>query len=278
MRRRLILGLLTAPAWGWCAAGDDEIWRDYLDWFRRRNADLTDPLTAYREQLMRSGRSAAETGEILNTVARFMRDRRDEWQPAFFDHTYRAETARFNTSPNALLVEAVRGLKPGRALDIHMGQGRNAVYLARQGWHVTGFDFSTEGIAAARRGAKAAGVALTAIVARHEEFDFGIEQWDLIVMSYTWVPLESKWIDTISRSLKPGGLLVFEHLMEESGSENAAAWLPAANQLPRAFARLRILRYEDTRARADWSWRPERIARLVAERDLEIEQERGRER
>jgi len=66
--------------------------------------------------------------------------------------------------------------------------------------------------------------------------------------------------------------------MDESGGDNAPSWLPRANELPRLFARLRILRYEDVRARADWSWRPERIAKLVAERDPVIEQAQPRER
>jgi hypothetical protein len=69
-----------------------------------------------------------------------------------------------------------------------------------------------------------------------------------------------------SQLLKPGGILVFEHLMNESGSERAAAWLPKPNGLFEVFGCLRILRYEDTRAQADWSWRPERIARLVAQK------------
>ena len=215
--------------------------------------------------------------ERIGIVERLMVERRDQWQAAFFDKTYRNGTPRFNTQPNELLVEIARSLKPGLALDIHMGQGRNAVYLASQGWHVTGFDFSKEGITAARNDARRAGVPLTAIVARHEDFEFGIERWDLIVMSYTWIPLEAHWIERITRSLKPGGVIVFEHLMEQSGSENAAGWLPRPNELLQIFRGLRILRYEDVSARADWSWRPERIARLVAENSLAPQDAKQRE-
>jgi hypothetical protein len=83
-------------------------------------------------------------------------------------------------------------------------------------------------------------------------------------MSYTWVPLRPPYVQRIIDALKPGGVLVFEGLMDESGSERSAAWLPKPNQLLEAFGALRILRYEDSRAQADWSWRPERIARLLA--------------
>ncbi len=51
----------------------------------------------------------------------------------------------------------VEGRNPGRALDIGMGQGRNAVYLATQGWDVTGFDPSSEGVRIARSNAEKAG-------------------------------------------------------------------------------------------------------------------------
>ncbi len=53
----------------------------------------------------------------------------------------------FSTNANALLVSAVTGRKPGRALDVGMGQGRNAVFLAVEGWNVTGFDISDVGLA-----------------------------------------------------------------------------------------------------------------------------------
>ena len=46
----------------------------------------------------------------------------------------------FNTSPNAFLAEMIKGVKPGRSLDVGMGQGRNTIYLAQQGWDSVGFD------------------------------------------------------------------------------------------------------------------------------------------
>src|SRR5690606_18820064 len=137
--------------------------------------------------------------------------------------------------------------------DIHMGQGRNALFLAAKGWDVTGFDYSEEGVRAARKAAAKAGLKLNALAARHEDFDFGRQQWDLVLMLYTWVPLGSAYPARIVDSLRTGGVLVFEHLMEETGSERAAPWLPRPGELPRIFSRLRVVRYEDTRRAADWS-------------------------
>jgi SAM-dependent methyltransferase len=68
-------------------------------------------------------------------------------------------------SPRQLreLVEGLPG-QPGRALDIGCGTGRDAVYLAQQGWSVTGVDAVPQAIDAARRRAQAAGVAVSWIL------------------------------------------------------------------------------------------------------------------
>jgi SAM-dependent methyltransferase len=245
------------------AVDQETIWREYVAWYRRQPTSVSSPLAAYLDHLRQSGLETAAIEERTVVLRRLAAERREELQPLFFDRTYKS-APRFNAAPNALLVETVRDLKPGRALDIDMGQGRNAVFLASKGWQVTGFDFSAEGVEAARQAAKKAGVPLTALVERHEDFDFGRAQWDLVLMSYAWVPLRAPYVGRILESLRPGGLLVFEHMMEESGSDRAANWLPRPNQLLEVFGSLRILRYEDLRAPADWSWRPERIARLVA--------------
>jgi SAM-dependent methyltransferase len=255
---------MAAVGLAWCGTDEEKIWNEYVEWYRRQPISVSDPRSSYLDHLRRTGLGDADVQERSKVIERLVRERRDELYPIFFDRTYSSAAPRFNAEPNALLAETVRNLKPGRALDVHMGQGRNAIFLASKGWDVTGFDFSAEGIRVARDAAKKAGVAVTALVQRHEDFEFGRAQWDLVVMTYTWVPLRGQYIARIIESLKPGGLIVFEHFMDESGSENAAPWLPRPNDLFQVFGSLRILRYEDVRAGADWSWRPERIARLVA--------------
>jgi len=249
------------------AVSDPErIWQDYLEWYRTQPISLTDTRSAYREHLRERRLSDAEITEITEVIENLSKQRQNQLHRLFFDRTY-AGRPRFNSQPNRLLVETVAGLPPGRALDIHMGQGRNALYLASLGWQVTGFDYSEEGVRAAREAAARQGLKLEAVVARHEDFDFGRARWDLVVLSYAWVPLGEPYISRIKESLKTGGVLVFEGLLDESGSEAAAPWLPRPNQLLHLFLNdFRILRYEDVRAEADWSWRPERIARLVAEK------------
>jgi SAM-dependent methyltransferase len=264
--RRSFFGYLAPLSFGWCAADEEKIWGEYLEWYRRQPITASDVRKYYLEHLKRSGLSDEEIEVRSKIIERRSAENREELLPAFFDRTYGSAEPRFNTGPNALLVDVIRDLRPGRALDVHMGQGRNAIFLASKGWEVTGFDYSPVGIEAARKNAEKAGVSISAVVRRHEEFDFGRTQWDLIVMSYTWIPLNSPHIDRILTSLRPRGLLVFEHLMDESAGERKAPWLPRPNELLQVFGRLRILRYEDFLAKADWSWRTEKIARLVAEK------------
>ena len=102
------------------------------------------------------------------------------WDAAYRDPA----SAGFNVEPNAFLVDVVRDMTPGAALDVGMGQGRNALYLATRGWAVTGFDPSEVGVRQAREAAAKKGLTLTALVQRSQEFDWGTDRWDLIVLTY----------------------------------------------------------------------------------------------
>ena len=91
-----------------------------------------------------------------------------------------------------------------------MGQGRNAVFLAMQGWDVTGFDPSDEGVRLAQANAAKAGVMIHALVSTDDQFDFGVAQWDLIAMTYVRSPT-ARDADRIRRALAPGGIFVYEN-------------------------------------------------------------------
>jgi SAM-dependent methyltransferase len=71
---------------------------------------------------------------------------RQQW-----DERYMTDELIWRAEPNRFLVEEVARMKPGRALDLACGEGRNALWLAERGWQVTGVDFSPVGLAKARR-------------------------------------------------------------------------------------------------------------------------------
>ncbi len=181
-----------------------------------------------------------------------------------YNSLYRGQDDVFSRKPNALLVEAVRQRKPGKALDVGMGQGRNAIFLAQQGWDVTGFDAADEGVRQARAEADRLGLKIRAEVNTFERFEFGEDRWDLIVLTYEPTKAIAPYV---ARALKPGGIVV----VEDRHLDTKRVWPAGAfadNELVTLFAGLRVLRYEDVWARPDWSAkkRDERLVRLIAEK------------
>ena len=176
-----------------------------------------------------------------------------------------AEKPRFNTNPNAFLVEMAKGRKPGTALDVGMGQGRNAIWLAQQGWDVTGFDPAEKAVELARQTAQKLGENLKTEIKGMEDFDFGDRRWDLILLSYVG-GRELK--DTVQRALKPGGIVVVEafHRDATKGGNIGAAVVFDTGELVSLFPQLRVVRYEEPVTDADFGQGKVRVARYCGER------------
>ncbi len=172
---------------------------------------------------------------------------------------------------NSLLEEAIRSGEPGKALDITMGQGRNAVFLALRGWDVTGFDVSEKALSRAGDAARRSGVSIHAVRSTAEGFDYGADRWDLLLLFYAWVPIsDPAFAGRLKRSLRDGGLIVFEHFLHD-GPDAApnAAGAPDPRELPRLFADFEILHYEEVTGVPDWEpplrgSEPPRLARMIA--------------
>ena len=160
----VVLACLAGPA-AQAPQSDEAAWRAFMAWFKGAPPVRTNPFAAYAASLAAAGTPEADARRQVGALMAMIRERSD-WVELYYDKIYTIpltgdpESDGFATKPSALVVEAVKGLAPGRALDAGMGQGRNAVYLARQGWRVTGFDLSAEALNAARANAAAAGVRL----------------------------------------------------------------------------------------------------------------------
>jgi SAM-dependent methyltransferase len=90
--------------------------------------------------------------------------------------------------PNRFLPPEVAGLDPGSALDLACGEGRNAVWLATQGWNVTGVDFSATGVAKAERLATDKGVSGIWITADATDWVAPAGGYDLVIIFYLQLP------------------------------------------------------------------------------------------
>jgi SAM-dependent methyltransferase len=172
--------------------------------------------------------------------------------------TYR-QAIGFTHAPNRLLVDSVRGVAPGQALDVMMGQGRNALYLASQGWHTTGIDIADEGLRLAREAAAAQHVELTAVQADAEAYDFGTARWDLVTMLYAGS--STQMIEKIKLGLKPGGRFVLEFFAAKPGETGGFA----TGQLAQLFATgFDIVRDEVVDDTPDWGQNRATLVRFVA--------------
>src|SRR5262249_3026316 len=115
----------------------ERIYERYRFWVTQIPADQRGPdvLKRYRTYLSTRGFSPVEIDEQIKFIeAQGARSEVERW-----NRILTSEKPAFNTNPNEFMVEMVRNRKPGAALDVGMGQGRNAIWLAQQGWDVTGF-------------------------------------------------------------------------------------------------------------------------------------------
>ena len=133
----------------------------------------------------------------------------DEW-----DQRYAATELIWTAEPNRFVVEELTGEAPGRALDLGTGEGRNAIWLAEQGWQVTAVDFSPVGLAKAARLAGSRDVTVTWVEADLRAYQPAEGAFDLVLLSYIHLPRAEfdALLKTAASALAPGGtLLVIGH-------------------------------------------------------------------
>lgn len=224
-----------------------------------QQADLEAVFQRYAAELQKQGKSqrdAASTIALLKAIG-------DRAEIERWNRILTAPTPGFNTSPNAFLVAVTHGLKPGRSLDVGMGQGRNTIYLAQQGWESEGFDPADRAVAAAQEQATKLGVKITTHVARAEDFDWGEAKWDLIVLCYVGA---REYAQQAVRALRPGGMVVVEGFHRDATKTRpiGGAVVFDTNELLQLFAALRVVRYEDTDGVGDFGKFDTRVVRLAA--------------
>jgi SAM-dependent methyltransferase len=177
---------------------------------------------------------------------------------AAWDERYAASGLVWSSGPNQFVEAELAELPPGRALDLGCGEGRNALWLADHGWHVTAMDFSPVGVAKGRelsdRVEWVVGDALDAPLP---------SDLDLVLVAYLQLPAAERTavLRRAHTALAPGGtLLVVAHdstnLSEGSGGPRDPAVLFTAEDVLRDLEDLGVVVV-----------RAERVARTVASVD-----------
>lgn len=151
----------------------------------------------------------------------------------------------FGKEPAGFLARNLKSLPVGRALDIAMGEGRNAVFLAKKGFDVEGVDISAVAIRKAKRLARENGVKIRTIVADLNKYQIEAGRYDVIMVFYY---LQRSLVPEIKKGLKKGGVVIFEtHTMGQLKHDKAQekAYLLEAGELRKMFSDLEILKYEE---------------------------------
>ncbi|MCI0528120.1 MAG: class I SAM-dependent methyltransferase [Nitrospira sp.] len=149
------------------------------------------------------------------------------------------------TQPSPFLVEQLERLPRGRALDLAMGLGRNAVYLARHGWTVDGVDRSLKAVKEAKTLAGRLGVRINGFVADLTAYPIRPAYYDLICCFYF---LDRRLFPVIPQGLKPGGAVLYQSVTIDQLTlrpDFPREHCLEHNELLAAFKDLRVLYYRE---------------------------------
>ncbi len=169
-------------------------------------------------------------------------------------------------APSSFLVDSFPLLPRGLALDLAMGEGRNAIYLATRGFDVDGVDSDPERVTRARAAARKLGAPIRAIVGNVEDGSYiiPIETYDVIlVFNYLHRPL----FNDIREGIVPGGAVVYQTFTVEQaalGHPKNPDHLLRPGELRERFSDWEILTYRELTGPARRGARSLAVAGIVA--------------
>lgn len=166
---------------------------------------------------------------------------REKWNQRYRDGAY-AERTR----PSVFLTQWLGSVPPGRALDVACGAGRNALYLAQNGFEVDAVDISGEAIARGQSSARKLGVAINWHERDLDESPGELEPGYQLILVVRYVNLTL--VRELVSLLAPGGFLLCEEHLETSaeviGPRNPA-FRVKPGELESAVAGLEIIHLEE---------------------------------
>jgi SAM-dependent methyltransferase len=166
-----------------------------------------------------------------------------------WDERFQSGSYPQNPDPSPILRESIDDIPDGRALDVATGTGRNAVFLAEQGYAVDAIDQSRAGLRIARENAERqdAEGRVNLIQADVPTFEFPTNRYELITISF--YRAVDRFPD-IKEALVPGGYLFVEHHLRSTEPTPAGPstdrYRFAANELLHACLDLTVLYYDET--------------------------------
>jgi len=142
----------------------------------------------------------------------------------FWNERYSSDEFAYGEEPNEYFKEQLSKLKPGRILLPADGEGRNAVFAARQGWEVESFDISSEGKRKADLLAEKYELSINYQVGGLEDLTYKPASFDAIGLIFTHFnpKIRAKYHKELITLLKPGGIIISESFSEKHIDYNTA--------------------------------------------------------
>lgn len=181
--------------------------------------------------------------EFLSGIRNPKKDEKNYWDKKYSNNQY-----VFGKAPAKFLAKNYHYIPEGASvLDMGMGEGRHAVFLAREGYNVTGIDISSVAVKKAKNLAKENGVKINTIVASMNKYSIAPNSFDSIICFYY---VDKSLNEKMISWLKPGGILIYEaHTMKQrkvKGSEQYnIKYLLKESELLTMFPKMRVLMYEE---------------------------------
>jgi SAM-dependent methyltransferase len=168
-------------------------------------------------------------------------DSKTQW-----DQRYSRPNFIYGKSPAKFLAENYEYIPfEGAVLDMGMGEGRNAVFLAQKGYKVTGIDISSVAVKKAYLLAQEFGVKIKGVVASLKEYKIPPESYDAIICFYY---VDRSLIEKMKTWLKPGGVIIYEaHTLREQkqkGDPDESSYV-REQELLKMFPGMKVLKFEE---------------------------------
>jgi tellurite methyltransferase len=163
-----------------------------------------------------------------------------------FEEEYKKVKCYWGLKPNRLVVAMLSFKKKGKALDLGVGEGRNAIFLAENGFDVTGVDISRAGIKKFKAVSKKLNLRVRAIIGDIATFKFK-NKYDVIVSTVTLHFLKREQIEKVIQNMKKytkrGGLNVISVFTE--GNPQILPYLFKKGELRKFYGDWKIRKYSE---------------------------------
>jgi tellurite methyltransferase len=177
-----------------------------------------------------------------NTYEAITGESADE-EKSFWDTFYKQKDHAFGREAVGFLKDHIQLIPKGKAFLPAMGEGRNAIFLAKNGFEVIGNDISDVAIDKAKALAKKLNLNIKASVVNMKEYSFKDNEFDFIFISLFY---DRDLLQGLKKSLKKGGLIMFyEEIYNGDPTKAPSQFWVKSNELKSALKDMRVLVYKE---------------------------------